>query len=211
MNAGRTMTSVGIVQTIIPLYRQPVFAELAGRDGIDLTLYAKLGASDGSLAGTGAVDDYSTVNITERAFGPFIWDPGTLQAARARHDVLIFSWKARSLLLPRAIRLARRNGSAVVVWGHGFSKNESPMRTRMRMKVAHMADACLLYDPVTTRKLSDEGIDPRRTFAAPNAVDQEGVESAKAHWLDEPGKLQEFQQRERIDPRKTIIFISRTR
>ena len=85
------MTSVGIVQTIIPHYRLPVFADLAARDGIDLTLYAQLGTDQGSLKAMGEVDDYATVNVTERTLGPFIWDPGTLKAARARHDVLICS------------------------------------------------------------------------------------------------------------------------
>lgn len=94
------MTSVGIVQTLIPHYRQPVFAELASRPGIDLTVYATLNSTHGSLSGTGAVDEYATVDIRERQLGPFIWDPGSIRAARARHDVLILSWRARSLLLP---------------------------------------------------------------------------------------------------------------
>ncbi|MAJ45704.1 MAG: hypothetical protein CBC35_00070 [Planctomycetes bacterium TMED75] len=203
------MTSVGIVQTIIPHYRQPVFADLAARDGIDLTLYAQLGTNQGSLKGMGKVEEYATVDVTERALGPFIWDPGNLKAARARHDVLIFSWKTRSLLLPRAIRIARRSGSAVVVWGHGFSKTDSPMRRRMRLKPALMADACLFYDHTNAGKSAEDGIEPGRVFAAPNAVDQRGIESAKAEWLDEPGRLEAFQKREGIDPSKTFIFISR--
>ena len=203
------MTSVGIVQTIIPLYRQPVFADLAARDGIDLTLYAQLDKDQGSLKAMGEVDDYATVDVTERALGPFIWDPGNIKAARARHDVLIFSWKTRSLLLPRAIRIARRSGSAVVVWGHGFSKTDSPMRRRMRLKPALMADACLFYDPTNARKSAQDGIEPRRAFAAPNAVDQRDIEAAKSEWLSEPGRLQAFQEREGIDPSKTFIFITR--
>ena len=104
------MTSVGIVQTLIPHYRQPVFSELASRDGIDLTIYAELGGKQGSLAGTGPAADYATVDVREHALGPFIWDAGMLQAARAGHDVVILSWKTRSLLLPPAIRHARTKG-----------------------------------------------------------------------------------------------------
>ena len=203
------MTNVGIVQTLIPHYRQPVFAELASRPGIDLTVYATLNSTHGSLSGTGAVDDYATVNISERLLGPFIWDSGSIKAARARHDVLILSWRARALLLPRSIRLARRLGSAVVVWGHGLSKNDSPMRKRMRLKPALMADACLFYDPVNARKSVEDGIEPQRAFAAPNAVDQTAVEVAKSHWTDQPGSLEAFQEREGINPAKTFIFISR--
>ena len=203
------MTNVGIVQALIPHYRQPVFTELASRPGIDLTVYASLNSKHGSLTGTGAVDEYATVNVSERLLGPFIWDSASIQAAKARHDVLILSWRARALLLPRAIRLARRKGSAVVVWGHGLSKNDSPMRRRMRLKPALMADACLFYDPVNARKSVQDGIEPRRAFAAPNAVDQTAVEVAKSQWTDQPGSLEAFQKRVGINPAKTFIFISR--
>ena len=203
------MTNVGIVQALIPHYRQPVFTELASRPGIDLTVYASLDSKHGSLTGTGAVDEYATVNVSERLLGPFIWDSASIRAAKARHDVLILSWRARALLLPRAIRLARRKGSAVVVWGHGLSKNDSPLRQRMRLKPALMADACLFYDPVNARKSVQDGIEPRRAFAAPNAVDQTAVEVAKSHWTDQPGSLEAFQKRVGINPAKTFIFISR--
>ena len=79
----------------------------------------------------------------------------------------------------------------------------------MRLKPALMADACLFYDPTNAGKSAQDGIEPRRAFAAPNAVDQRGIEAAKSEWLSEPGRLQAFQEREGIDPSKTFIFISR--
>ena len=38
------------------------------------------------------------------------------------------------------------------------------------MRPAHLADACLFYDPVTARKMVDAGIPSERVFCAPNAI-----------------------------------------
>ena len=46
------MIRVGLVQALIPHYREPVFSELASRDGIDLTVYADLGARHSDASGT---------------------------------------------------------------------------------------------------------------------------------------------------------------
>ena len=203
------MTSVGIVQPIIPSYRQPVFAELARRPGIDLTVYAPLGRSHGSLPGTGAVDDYATVDVSARNAGPFVWDPGSLEAARAGHEVLILSWQPRALFLRRALRTARRLGVGTIIWGHGYSKNDSPMRRRLRLRPARLADACLYYAPATAARAPLDGIEPGRAFSAPNAIDQSAIEAAKSKWAEAPGRLRAFQTSAGIDPERTLIFISR--
>jgi len=203
------MIRVGLVQALIPHYREPVFAELAGREGIDLTVYADLGATHGSLKGASAGEGYSVVDAKERYLGPVLWDPASVRAARHGFDVLILSWRTRSLILPHAIRVARRRGTAAVVWGHGLSKYDTYMRRAVRMRAAHLADACLLYDPVTAGKMVSAGIDSKRVFCAPNAIDQSPIEQARRWWEDHPDELAAFQRSEGIDPARTVIFISR--
>jgi glycosyltransferase involved in cell wall biosynthesis len=203
------MIRVGLVQALIPHYREPVFAELASREGIDLTVYADLGARHGSLEGASAVEGYSVIDAKERYVGPVLWDPASVRAARHGFDVLILSWRTRSLLLPHAIRVARKAGTGVVVWGHGASKHDSPMRRRIRMRTAQLADACLLYDPVNAGKLVDAGIPAERVFYAPNAIDQTPIQEARRWWQDRPEELDALQQREGLDPARTVIFISR--
>lgn len=203
------MIRVGLVQALIPHYREPVFKELASREGIDLTMYADLGARHGSLHGARSGSGFTVIDAKERYIGPLLVDPATIRAARGGHDVLVMSWRTRSLLMPTAIRMARRRGAAVVVWGHGYSKYDTPRRTRMRMRVARDADAYLTYDPVTAERLVEGGLDSNRVFCAPNAIDQGPIENQRRWWLDRPDELVRFQQEHRIDPEKTLVFISR--
>lgn len=203
------MIRVGLVQALIPHYREPVFSELASRDGIDLTVYADLGAKHGSLKGASSAEGYSVIDTKERYIGPFLWDPGSVRASKAGFDVLVLSWRTRSLLLSHAIRIARNAGTGVVVWGHGTSKNDNALRRGIRMRPAHLADACLFYDPVTARKMVDAGIPSERVFCAPNAIDQAPIFEARRWWQDRPEELAAFQEQEGIDPSRTVIFISR--
>ena len=83
------------------------------------------------------------------------------------------------------------------------------MRRRLRLKPARLADACLFYAPATAERSAADGIEPRRAFSAPNAIDQSAIEEAKAKWTGSPGRLEEFQSRMGIDPERTLIFISR--
>ena len=87
------MIRVGLVQALIPHYREPVFKELASREGIDLTMYADLGARHGSLHGARSGSGFTVIDAKERYIGPLLVDPATIRAARGGHDVLVMSWR----------------------------------------------------------------------------------------------------------------------
>lgn len=203
------MIRVGLVQALIPRYREPVFETLAKRDEIDLTVYADLGAKHGSLEGASEVQGYKLVDAKEKYIGPLLWDPASVQAARGPFDVVILSWRTRSLLLPHAIRAARKSGAAVVVWGHGFGKQDNWIRRAIRMHSGRLADACLLYDPFNAQKMIEAGIEPDRVFCAPNAVDQRPILEAQQWWKDRPDELARLQAEAGLDPKHTLIYISR--
>lgn len=207
--AGSRPVRVCIVQEIVPLYRVPVFDMLARQPGIALEIWSHH-APQGSLKpakGTGA---YVERDEPWRKFGPFILQKGQVAAARSgRFDVIIYPWNARMLSLFRALRIARRHGVGTVVWGHGYSKSESSWRRRLRNRLAHKADACLLYTRTGAKRLELEGFDPARLFAAQNSIDQRPIIQAREDWRSRPHDLERFRAKHGIIDHALAIFISR--
>ncbi len=203
------MIRVRLVQGIIPHYRVPVYANLAARAEIDLTIHADLSEGSGSLKGESHVPGCTLEQLSERTLGPLVWDPQIVTAASKPCDVLVLPWRTRSLFLNRAIRAARQAGSGVVIWGHGLSKYDNSFRRSLRMRLVNKVDALLFYDPETARRFASNGIPSERLFAAPNAIDQRPIQQAIRSWQDQPGKLEAFQSEQGIDPDHTAIFISR--
>jgi len=60
---------VRIVQPVIPRYREPFFARLAARPGLDLEVWADL-EGQGSLASAPDAGAYRRVHAPYRAWGP---------------------------------------------------------------------------------------------------------------------------------------------
>jgi glycosyltransferase involved in cell wall biosynthesis len=98
----------------------------------------------------------------------------------------------------------------VVLWGHGYSKNPARWRDVLRNRLGRRAGAVLLYSrTIADRLIHVHGFRADRVFAAPNTLDQRPIQQAMLHWLDHRGELEAFQRRHRLDPQRTIIFVSR--
>ncbi len=202
-------TRVCIVQEIVPRYRVPVFTLLAQQPGIELELWSDHRAK-GSLKPAKGSGAYREVDAPSHALGPIIWQSGQLAAAKSdRFDVIIYPWNSRMIVLGQALRAARKRGVGTVIWGHGYSKDESPRRRSLRNRLLRFSDACLLYNHSAAKRLEDEGIDRRRIFVAQNAIDQSPIAAAREHWLAQPDKLDQFRSDQRIANGAFAIFISR--
>lgn len=211
---------VSLVQPALPAYRAAVFRELASRPGLGVTLrYAtQPGLSNVEPDGFDAAPiAQRTVRVGRQSL---ILVPGLLPlASRARSDVLVAPWNTRSVLLGPALSLARRNGVGTVVWGHGFSKRESPRRLAMRDRLGLKADAVVFYnhaaaDAFRARHpdLAERGVG---VFVAINSLDQSAIQAARADWLGRPADLAAFRVANGLPPehdcesRPVAIFVSR--
>jgi glycosyltransferase involved in cell wall biosynthesis len=200
---------VCIVQQVLPHYRVPVFDLLGRQPGVQLTVCCSPG-SMGSLDSVPGTENFTVRHSPLSRVGPFIRQPVLHEAASGSPiDVLICSWNRRILGIGGALKAARRRGVRTILWGHGFSKNESSWRRYLRNTLARRADALLLYNHTAARKLIDEGFDPSCVFVAQNSIDQAPIQAARDHWLSRPADLEAFRAKNGLVGRDASVFISR--
>ncbi len=199
-----------IQQPSLRRYRVPVYRELARRDGIDLTvLYgdqAEVGGAepDGFRGRPVPLSSFRLGGRTLLWHGPQWW------AASRRHtDVLLLSWSVNYLSLVPGLIRAKLAGVPTVLWGHGYSKSEHPVRRFIRNLVARLATTLLFYNHTTARQFEREGWNPDRLFVALNALDQDPVQAARADWLSRPDDLRAFQAERGLDRGPVVLFVSR--
>ncbi len=211
MSDAQAPTRVTLIQPSLAKYRLPVYQNLAGRPGLDLTvIYGEdPGVPNVEPIGLNAhLEPHRPVGVGKRR--PFVWQPAQLKyASKAHADVLIMPWNTRWLSLPPALRKARKAGVRTVVWGHGYSKNESPRRAWLRRKVATMADGVLFYSRAVAQQYVDQGFDADRVFVAANCLDQTPIQTARDAWTNDPARLDAFVQEHRLQDADPILFVSR--
>ncbi|MEM9347273.1 MAG: glycosyltransferase family 4 protein [Planctomycetota bacterium] len=202
---------VAIQQPVLPAYRAPVFRALSERPGIDLKLY--YGDRANSPSNVEAIGfEAEMVHLSERRLvkHPIIWHKPQWQCASKKTcDALILTWDLHYLSLVPGLVRARANGVRTILWGHGYSKNESALRSWPRNRVAALADALLFYNEPTAKHFIDSGWDPKRIYTASNTIDQNPIQEARNYWLDRPEDLNQFKQENKLDQGHVIIFVSR--
>ena len=206
MNVSEPLRVV-IQQPSLAKYRVPVYRRLAAEPGLDLTLVY---GQDPGIPNV-EPDGFAARFEPHRHLGPFVWStPQLRHAGRRDLDVLVMVWNSRWLSLPLALRRARRRGIRTVVWGHGYSKDESPRRAALRKRIGLMADAMLFYSHTVADRYRADGVDPEKIFVAPNALDQAPIQRARDAWLADPARLQSFRQRHNVPlDTEPILYVSR--
>lgn len=201
-----TLHSVGLAK-----YRVPVYAELAKQPGIDLTVcysetpWIKNAEPEGFKGRPSKFHQLCKKPL-------LLYVPDRIRSARRSPDqphVIVLPWDIRYPLLVPTIMRAHMNGIGVVLWGHGYSKRDHPIKKRVRDWVARLADAVLLYYPHSCKRLLDMGFDARRVFAAPNAIDQAPIQAARAAALQDAAGLEAFRACHRIAGDPVLLFVSR--
>ena len=209
---------VTLVQPALPAYRVPVFRELASREGVDLTVRY---AAQPNLSNA-EPDGFRAEPIAQRTLRvgrqSLIVVPELLRLAASRRcDVLLAPWNTRSVLLGPTLGRARRRGVGTVVWGHGFSKRESPKRLAMRDRAGCRADAVVFYNHAAADafRARNAGYLERGggVFVAINSLDQTAIQAARADWLARPDDLAAFRASHALPDRSAggsvAVFVSR--
>ncbi len=198
---------VAIVHPLLAHYRVPVFDLLARSTGIDLTVICDMHPT-GSLKGATPTEAFRCEHAPQHMLGPMISHPAMLAAATSgRFDAVVLTWNVRLLELIPAFLACRARGTASVLWGHGYSKSDSVMRRTLRRRMVSLADATLLYGRMEQERLRAAGY--KRTFVAPNAIDQSSIAAATVEWTADKARLQSWQKERGIQDGRLVVFISR--
>ncbi|HEX2972070.1 MAG TPA: glycosyltransferase family 4 protein [Tepidisphaeraceae bacterium] len=199
-----------IQQASLAKYRVPVFRELAQRPGIQLKLlYAQLPALPNATP-SGFDAQYMPMRRWQFHGHPIYWHSAQWDYATRQHaDVLLLAWDVHYASLIPALLRARANNVATIVWGHGYSKTETPFRSFLRRTVAKLATAVLFYSNRVANTFLQAGWDPHRIYVARNALDQAPIQQARQAWLSDPQRLHAFQQQHGLLDSPVILFVSR--
>jgi glycosyltransferase involved in cell wall biosynthesis len=203
---------VTLQQPALPDYRIPVFRELAARPGIELLV--AYGDGDVPNLANAQPEGFRAEFAPMRRFRvrghELFWhSPQFRYATRATTDVLILSWNLHHLTLFPALLRARAAGVRTILWGHGYSKQESSWRASLRHRATRLADATLFYSHAAARSHILRGLSPDRVFVALNALDQGPIQQARGKWLKSPELLAEFQHEQGLAEHPVILFVSR--
>lgn len=193
-------------QPALPHYRVPVFRALDARPGLRLTVI--YGTRPGLR--NASPDGLDATLVTDRALEVrgrrLIWQHEQVRAAAGGYDVLVMYWDLHFASLPPSILIARARGSGVVLWGHGYSKQESPFRRRARVTVGKMAHALLFYDDHTCESYARAGFRRERLFVAPNTMDTSASLQAQSSWSARA--IADFRTSQQLQ-QFTVLFVSR--
>lgn len=200
-----------IQQTALPKYRAPTFRRLA--DLPDLALAVLWGRrSDIPHVGADGFEAESS-RIIRIPFG-FYWQARQVSSVcDPSVDVVSMPWNTRSLSTLVAAIVARLLGKGVIMWGHGYSKHERALASRLRRLYAQLAHAVMVYNRGTRQRLIDQGLSPDRVYVALNSLDQTPIRAARSDWLEHPDRLEAFRTKHGLlgadQDVPVLLFVSR--
>lgn len=205
------MIRLSVQQPALPKYRLPLFRRLALQDGIRMRLfYGQLPCIPN--VGPEALDGKLIPQRVLARFGAhtFYWHAAQWRNASSRaSDILVLLWDIHYLSLVPALLRARLADVPVLLYGHGYSKDETPSRRWLRNMVARLATAVVVYNRGAARCLVANGFKEHRVFVALNAIDQAPIQQARCTWLGRHADLQALRAGHRLVPGQTILFVSR--
>lgn len=200
---------VFIMQPALPKYRVPVFRELAQRPGLTVTVSRGDEPHVPSVEPDGfAAFESKHHRIRLAGVMGIEWHAPSASDLKGA-DVLVLPWNLRLLSHPVTILRARMRGIPVVLWGHGYSKHDAPIKTRLRQWMGLLGDAVVLYNRGTADALVLSGVPRARTFVALNTVDIRPISAQIAAWRNKQAELEAFAAREWLPGGPRLLLVSR--
>lgn len=197
-------------QAAMPAFRVPYYRSLANRGTIDLTvLYGTIDLPNVEPEGF-----KSRHRLMKKLPAGLRYDADHMALIRSEPwDALSMAWNTRFLGLFPGIRLAKKRGMGVVLWGHGYSKSEGAFRRWLRDRAGRMADAVVLYSRVVADDLVARGFPKEKVFVALNSLDPVPIQEAREKCLADRPALEAFQRehglRDDSGKHPVIIYVSR--
>jgi glycosyltransferase involved in cell wall biosynthesis len=194
-------------QVALPKYKVPYYLALSRRPGMDLTVV--YGTAD--LPNAEVPEGLKVVYRKLTALPGKLWWDGEYKKLlkRGAYDAISLSWNTRQLaLLPSMIK-AKRNGIGVVLWGHGYSKNEGAIRSWVRKRIALLADAVVTYTPSVAKRYVEDGMPAEKVYCALNSLDQTEIQAARLRWSDDTDRLEAWKRENAIGDGPVLLFVSR--
>ena len=176
-----TRLEVTILCRVLPPYRVALFAELARSQRINVRFAfgqsSSAGVPDAAPPTHFKVIPLHNVWLATRDREVAVVQLGTKAVLRDGVQVIIAEFNPRIISSILILWRARRAGIRFIWWGQGFGAQASGLAVRLRMWLAHRADALLLYGDTEARRFVSLGYPPERCFVARNSVDTEEIRS----------------------------------
>ena len=134
-----------VLQPVVPLYRDGLFARLAEYFGAGFSVYA-------SQLNMGALTGERRTAYWEHQLGSFQslglgleWQNQAISIAISRGDIVIVSGNPRNLSTLLFLVKAKFKGVKCLWWGHLWSSTSKPWRAKLRMLVMLLVDGLIFY------------------------------------------------------------------
>jgi L-malate glycosyltransferase len=175
------VSSVAIVQRVLPAYRAPLFDQLhaaLSRVGIDLRLFYGQ-EQTGTVPRTVALDRPWAVKIKNRYMEALVWQPCFRDAMSS--DLVVLEHANRYLLNYALLSASRLRGKPrVALWGHGrnMQSEDSGLRERWKRILARSADWYFAYNDLSKTIAIDAGVPPDHITVVNNTIDVRALAQA---------------------------------
>lgn len=197
---------ISLQQPSIPTYRRPFFEKLNQK--IDLHLYYGYNGVPSDLPDN--IDKhFYPLRIFDFKIFNIKWHLAQIKAVTRKNDAIILSWDVQYLTLWLALLKGFLLNKPLILWGHGYSKNDSFLKRKIRNIPAHLVKAIILYDFHTAEGLKKIKGLKNKIFVAPNSLDYRKIQESKNYWLGDNSGLKQFQIENAIDKTYNIIYIGR--
>lgn len=198
---------VCIQQPALPIYRKSLFEKLAELYD-DLTIY--FGNENLAVAKPNNAKLHYSKLIKVRIFNITIkWHYAQLLVISKKFNCAIINWDIGYITIWLSLIKKFFTKVPVMLWGHGYSKNDNRMKIYLRNLPIIFADAVLVYDYHTAEILKKNARFRDKIFVAPNSLDDQKIKEAIFYWNKNPTLLKRFQENNKIHNTYNLIYIGR--
>lgn len=173
---------VAIIYHILGHYRKPIFRHLCQQSGnVQYTLFSDsvntldtVKPIDSQLAGIpvekGGLRWKFLKNF--KIAHHFLWQKGILKLGISREfDVIVYLGNIYYISTWISAILARLTGKRVLMWSHGFLRNERGFKDWLRKRFYKLAHGMLLYHNRGREIMIQKGFDPQSLYVVYNSLD----------------------------------------
>lgn len=198
--------SVSIQQPSIATYRKSFYEKLNhkvklklfyGRDGVPSELTANI------------ENKFSKIRLFKIGNRYLKWHQAQLTAITAQTDLAILSWDIQYISLWIAIINAKIIRKPFILWGHGYSKQESKFRRIFRNIPIYFSAAVILYDYNTAENLRKVKSFTKKIFVAPNSLNYESIAQTILSYKKSQKILDDFKLKKELNETFNIVYIGR--